>query len=379
MWILIEPLDVLLFRDGKPFTRSENHRATSLFPPTMLTLQGALRSLLISEQGDWDRYLANRDATLNAAIGAPKTNDLGALRLAGPYLVRRRGQHYARYFPLPADVVQDAPGNLRVMQPDESMVVGPDMSNSPAPMLAFEMSSDEAEPEQSYWISESALLTDYAYGENLYPDGEDLIEQADLFEIENRFGIGMDYASNNVNRDEGLLYSVGFVRMQPGIGLLAAAPDDSPLADLFPAVGAQHTGRLGGEGRSVNFRRIAEEAIEQPPRPLLTEDTQMYKGVLITPTYLEGGWQPTGPHAADFQAQFMTAALARPVAIGGWDLAKGQPRPIYKYLKPGSVFFFRRASTTDVFVNRLLDQPPGSLPLDVLGFGEMMLLTREGH
>lgn len=50
-WLFIEPDDVWLFRDGHPFSAGEGHIARCLFPPTPLTLQGALRSSLLAMSG----------------------------------------------------------------------------------------------------------------------------------------------------------------------------------------------------------------------------------------------------------------------------------------------------------------------------------------
>ncbi|MEG4350152.1 type III-B CRISPR module-associated Cmr3 family protein [Microcoleus sp. LAD1_D3] len=45
-WYTITPLDVLLFRDAKPFTPGERAWASSTFPPNGHTIAGALRKLL---------------------------------------------------------------------------------------------------------------------------------------------------------------------------------------------------------------------------------------------------------------------------------------------------------------------------------------------
>lgn len=45
-WYKITPLDVLLFRDAKPFTPGERAWAGSVFPPNSHTIAGALRGLL---------------------------------------------------------------------------------------------------------------------------------------------------------------------------------------------------------------------------------------------------------------------------------------------------------------------------------------------
>ncbi len=45
-WYRLTPLDVLLFRDAKPFTPGERAWAGSVFPPNGHTLAGAIRGLL---------------------------------------------------------------------------------------------------------------------------------------------------------------------------------------------------------------------------------------------------------------------------------------------------------------------------------------------
>lgn len=48
-WYTITPLDVLLFRDAKPFTSGERAWATSVFPPSGHTIAGAIRSMIDRE------------------------------------------------------------------------------------------------------------------------------------------------------------------------------------------------------------------------------------------------------------------------------------------------------------------------------------------
>ena len=45
-WYKITPLDVLLFRDAKPFSPGERAWASSIFPPSGHTIAGAIQNLL---------------------------------------------------------------------------------------------------------------------------------------------------------------------------------------------------------------------------------------------------------------------------------------------------------------------------------------------
>lgn len=82
-WYTLTPLDVLLFRDAKPFTPGERAWAGSVFPPNGHTLAGALRELIPS-----------------------KSNENKHLRLTGPFLCR---QQETLYFPAPLGFVDSQP------------------------------------------------------------------------------------------------------------------------------------------------------------------------------------------------------------------------------------------------------------------------------
>src|SRR5690606_9455414 len=140
-----------------PFTQGESHRAISIFPPTAFTIQGALRTLYISERGEWKSYLGGQDTNLNLAIGTPRTNELGEFRMEGPYVVRKDNytHKYERFFPLPADVVKQKRGdNMRVLVPVNDLVTA-SISNTPRALYMLDYREDEEEIEDSYWISET--------------------------------------------------------------------------------------------------------------------------------------------------------------------------------------------------------------------------------
>lgn len=77
-WYTLTPLDVLLFRDAKPFTPQERAWAASLFPPNGHTIAGALRGLL-------------------------KTSD--SFKITGPFLCHQQNL----YFPRPYGYVDTIP------------------------------------------------------------------------------------------------------------------------------------------------------------------------------------------------------------------------------------------------------------------------------
>ncbi|MCS7030135.1 MAG: hypothetical protein NZL92_01195, partial [Gloeomargarita sp. SKYG116] len=46
MWYTLTPLDVLMFRDAKPFTPGERAWASGRFPPTGHVISGAIQAYL---------------------------------------------------------------------------------------------------------------------------------------------------------------------------------------------------------------------------------------------------------------------------------------------------------------------------------------------
>ncbi|AFL76315.1 type III-B CRISPR module-associated Cmr3 family protein [Thiocystis violascens] len=80
-----DPLDTWFFREARGFDTSGSNALSSLFPPPARTVAGALRTLIGEQQGvDWARFAdAGEYADLKQIIGSG--DDLGALRLTGPY------------------------------------------------------------------------------------------------------------------------------------------------------------------------------------------------------------------------------------------------------------------------------------------------------
>ncbi len=82
-WYTITPLDVLLFRDSKPFSPGEGSWAKGLFPPMPITVFQALRSLLSKSANRGDRQKRN-------------------LNFLGPFFL---DADYTLWLPTPKDLV----------------------------------------------------------------------------------------------------------------------------------------------------------------------------------------------------------------------------------------------------------------------------------
>lgn len=300
--------------------------------------------------------MARHDEQIMAAIGS--NADLGAFSMWGPYLARHNGNSYERVFPFPADLVREKGARTawRALRP--SAVDITTNSDCRLPFQMLDIQDKEEPPDKPLWLKEEDLRN---YLNNGYVGDSVPIHSDDLFEVEYRTGIAMDYNRRGVS--DGQLYSAGFIRLHPGVVLLVELPDDSPLADRFGS-GACHTIRFGGEGHAARIRHLTERAVlaSSWPRP----SDKQYKIVFLTSTYFAEGLRPASLTADG--AGLVSVCANRSVAVGGWNLADHRPRTMYHYLPAGSVMYFDHVSQP--VSSPLVDQPADCLPLAQLGFGE---------
>jgi CRISPR-associated protein Cmr3 len=371
MWVFIEPTDVWLFRDSRSFSAGEGHRARSLFPPTPFTVQGAIRSLLLgSSPVDW---IAFREQSSEAAralgrqIGYPVSNNrppsLGQVSIAGPFLARREEDRVVRFVPLPADVVKvKDEDRYLTLRPTEGL---PFESDWPFPRMAplwLKEGSNLERPEGLWLLSEPALRN-YLDEKAFAP-----LRGEDLFGIEPRFGIALDYSRRRPVPS--MLYQAGFVRPASGVGLLVQLEGVSmPSAEGLMA--------LGGEARGARYTVLNPKDVligtgqSQPAKRL--------KLVFLTPTYFADGWLPAGsdwsPFFDDVSIRLVAAALDRSQRIGGWDVARRRPKVLRGFVPAGSVYYFEADKGISPPKRPVTETPPDELPMDCMGFGQVAVGT----
>jgi CRISPR-associated protein Cmr3 len=156
----------------------------------------------------------------------------------------------------------------------------------------------------------------------------DVIPPADLFDYDNRTGIGID--PERLSAEEGVIYGASFLALKPSVGLYAEVilPDDAdhgPFGDI-------KTLAFGGEGRRVGVR-VLDQAYQWP------EQTPIGAGqkplvLLTTPGFCAARWKP-----AALNGRLVAAAVPGAVPASGWDLARGGPKPNRFAVQAGSTYF----------------------------------------
>lgn len=347
--LFIEPLDVWLFRNGRPFNREEDHTAQGTFPPLPSTMQGILRTHHLALQA----VNIHNKAQVKAHVRTRRTYP-DHFQVTGPFLARRQNGQVTRYFPLPQDLYLEGE-TYRTFTFKPETTVYTDLTGKSELQLLYRHSEQEPQKDDSdggKWLTQTELDA-YLRGESIPKDK--VVSGSTLFTTEARVGIGLN--SQRRVTEEGQLYEVKFTRPKTNVGLAVGV---AGLAG-WPAKGVI---AVGGEARAGVYQSCPAWLPHHPP----TLPSQ-FKIVFLTPTYFEHGWQSEnwGQFFAG-EAQLVTAVVGRPLIWGGRDLATNQHEPSYRYVPAGSVYYFQgKAELTLPYVT---DKPDQFGPI---GFGQFAI------
>ncbi|MBD2580120.1 type III-B CRISPR module-associated Cmr3 family protein [Oscillatoria sp. FACHB-1406] len=356
-WYAIAPLDVLLFREAKPFSPGEGSRAESQFPPFPTPVFQALRS--------------GRQTDENAPN--PQHRDL---EFIGPFLL---DETLTLWLPTPKDLVGVKQGRENDDENDESeeasgwkrlerLVSCTDTnipswqyvcypSDSLSPMVPPELKKDEyicGSP--SPWMKISALLN-YFNGGTVFKQ-EDFCE--DPWDVQILPHIQMESGQRQVREEDGYFTEVA-TRLKPGWQLVAGMEGNFTPSTPFVA-------RLGGEGHRAMVTRIEEpalltdlKALCERPLPQTTEEKTTEEkttdkktfAYLLTPGLARVGDEDIyGAYPSAWQAYLRGCASDRALLWGGVTLARstdtatGQEKkefallPQRAFVPPGTVYLF---------------------------------------
>lgn len=344
MHLFLEPVDVWLFRDGKPFDAGSDHRAVSIFPPYPTVMQGVIRShhLVVNRVDLTD---ARR---IEELVGtAEKYRNL---LIRGPFLAKKDDSgKVVRYLPVPADTV---PVNGGVQSLNPCPIPDGVVASNVTPELLLPQGMP-VKAELGNWLTESDLR-ECLSGQKVTP-----LPDHDLFVRESRLGIALDDSTRTT--EEGRLYEVEFIRPQPQVGL---------SVEVVGYNGWPETGimRIGGEGRGALFTKVEGGGWPQPPNPL----PKRFKVYFATPTYFENGWRPGDwSRFFDGDVELKAAAINRYESIGGYDWATNAHKPARRYVPAGSVYYFE--SKSEAMLKSGLIQNAISDFAAEIGFGQIIV------
>ncbi len=330
-WYFIEPHDVWMFRDNKPFTAQQSFVARSMFPPTPQTMQGAIRTHVIERASvGWSAYARGESPDLRQLVGTPPTADgpgeLGSLRLRGPFVARRENGRIRRLTQMPMDVFrrkEDLSQLVRLMPHPLDFETESPLAGWQPLRLSPDAIPEEYE-EARGWLDDAALVE---YMRGATPSSA--VKPGDLYHYDERIGLGLVHERRVAA--EALLYHAEFVRLCDGVGLLAGVSDG-----LLDERGILN---LGGEARAAYY-----ETVDYAPPTVEAQDRLTL--VLLTPAYFSGGWQPANGDWTPWvgaTGRLVSAVIGKPLLISGWDVARNRAKTLYHYVPAGSVYRFENA------------------------------------
>lgn len=378
------PDDILFFRDGKPSSLGADHYLRSLFPPYPSTLYGALRTRrLLDARLPLDRL---DGATWSSLLG-PLVDELGpwggfgSLALRGPWLVR----HGELLLAAPADLEvlvhrtpkakkhfeePEPPSVTRVFRLRPVEAGSASWSHPLALLEPHEWTGTawrrwpappEREPESAAgWFLTASGFERWSAGR--VPEPQDFVSAEELWMDEVRVGLGIDDRDRSAK--EHMLYTFGYVRLRQGvaIGFEVAGTALAPEGQV----------RLGGDGRTAWLAAGPQLPFTQPP-PL--GGSKRFRLYVATPTFSAAGGYPPGfaadnlSGARELPCRLVAAALPGFALAGGWDVARGRPKPLRRALPAGSVFLFesKEAGGAASAAALLHGEPVADFPGEELG------------
>lgn len=312
-----QALDTLFFRGGTPFNAGEgsSRGVRSIFPPSMRTLQGAVRAALAVGQG----WKPNKE--LPSELG--DSEGLGNLRLKGPFI--RFNDSYL--FPIPAVLLEGDNGILRLKPGQE--VVNTDIGLVRLP--EFVSKSDHPKPIDGKWITATGLSKVLGGG---MPAHTDLISDCCLWGNEGRTGIEIDRSTRTV--EEKKLYHTIHVRPKEGL-CLTITVDGIP--DSWHEAVPQYIS-LGGESRYASIF-ISDKPIDLPQTVNFPSTRKhQFTVTLQTPGVFEGDTSRVLKRGPLLNLTCITACIPKLYQEGGWDSKKKVPRPMVPIVPAGSTWFY---------------------------------------
>jgi CRISPR-associated protein Cmr3 len=345
--LLIEPLDPMIFRDGKPF--SAGMPAKSLPFPLPATTAGAIRT----------RSGSNIDFENKS-----ERKRLLDIRQIGPFLAAQNEVtgKWELAFAAPADAVAyegDETILLKALKPDlEQAVVGCDLPDGMLPLWgAINRKVHTAAPRfwkaefLCKWLAAARAEGEHAACEIGFP----------MLPRQKRTHVAID-PETFAAKDQ-MLFSTDGLEFQWTSSVLAGKkPDRGELAVRRAAIFSKVIGDgdlqwpalapLGGERRLATWSELSAEEVEWPQVPdyLRGESKgKTFRLVLATPAFFTGGWKPEWcdskkpPGTTDLEMTLISAAIPRYQPASGWDLRAEINGPKEtRFLAPaGSVYFFR--------------------------------------
>ena len=330
MIIEVKAIDLLFFRDGKPFEKGGDMAwAESMLLPNYSTIYGAIRSAYFAENLHEFKYVnTDKDPTLNLVIN-------------GIYIYYKNEIR----FPLPLDLVY-CPKSLKQKKKDEGKGIFEvkkmkskkidDCYNSSVienKIKEFFILNSEGNIEQkeNLYLSFSEMQNYFSGKDSVF--AEDYITK----NIYREDKIGIQKEDFNKSVQESMLYRIEQVRY-----------DNFSLLINFDGIKIKENGflRLGGQGNSVSYKEYSKDLMIFNINSKL-ENINRVKIYLMSPAIFNQGWIPDFINKDTLEGvidkknvKLVSACVGKSINIGGFDMKNKKQKKLKKAVPPGSIYEF---------------------------------------
>jgi CRISPR-associated protein Cmr3 len=316
--LILEPLDVLFFRDGRPFEAGVRVGGQAIVPQT---LAGALRTALLDRAGcdfqalgaamqggaSFAEALAQQSAGLAAIAG---------VSAGGPWFYREEEP----LLPVPADLMRTDDGSLARIMPLKTALPG--WSPDEPGLLPLWIKSHARYERTSGYVTLEGIRR---YLNGAVPQSDQIVGFDKLAENDSRVGIVI--RSDSMTTERSLIYAAEYLALAPGVSLYAELT--GPETVLQRVFKGEIAIPFGGQSRYVRVQRRAP--VDWPTAPSGGDGGLI---LLTAPALFSPGWRPEG-------LDLVAAAVSGHVAVSGWDLARRGPKPTRFAVAAGAAYFCR--------------------------------------
>lgn len=394
---VFKQIDTWFFRESRPHGSFGANALSSIFPPPIRTLMGAIRTHIgnqyFSQNPDnsWNDLDSLRELT--TVIG--NSNHLGDLRPVGAFLLQSKEPYQTKislssicYYPSPVNICrktqQDEVGNesthyFALQVSDKSYQT--DVGNIYLPTLPEKVEGlsdlQGAKPLEDAWLSKNAWESVLSAEASVLSEDSHSVKAHEDF-IDNEYRLGIQVNSEHRSVVEGQLYQTSHLRLDPTVSLIMPLiANEQSLAQVVSGDFLEQSSllRLGGEGRMAHLSVINIDVellgLPKAPEQLLTKSSdgkQRFMIYLLTKLKMsEKFWLPKGFSRTEMgwegeirgvPVTLVSACVGKAQREGGWDQKQHKPRAIENYLPAGSAFFVEIDSdiTSEALISKLHGQ-----------------------
>ena len=366
LWYKLTPLDVLLFRDAKPFTPGERAWAGSVFPPHGHAIAGAIRNML-------------------------DKND--QLQITGPFLC----YHNQLYLPKPLNYFakeQLQPLSWLAEHPARDQIIYDRSQPEPLVNRPNNHQSGSKKDKSFAYISHNLVQEWLEKGVILqpFPDNPDGSDRPQPWQVESRSHNSIEEGTRQVKDADGYFVE-NAVRLNDGWSIAIGVNQDLSAPCIM---------QLGGEGHRAIVESCADLGEQWQNLHQLSEDNfycdKKVLAYLVTPGIFERNkngvsmcrawpWEwdlanPENPQANRGDLVSVATDKALPISYRVRDKSdppQSIPAPQMFAAPPGSVYYLQRGC-------RLLGQEPGTSKhweaarrLLALGYSQLLWIQYPDH